>query len=333
MSVEVSVVVPTYRRPDLLRNCLEALLAQDFEPRAYEIVVVDNAGSDETRRLVESIAENNGRAGAGSTASAYPAVYYLEETKRPGPAAARNRGWKFAHGEIIAFTDDDCIPDGKWLKEGLRQLREGSDAVIGRVVVPIRGIPTDYEKNIARLETADFVTANCFIRCSAIQAAGGFDERFTTAWREDSDLQFHILSLSLKMGRAPEAKVVHPVRPASWDISLKEQRKSMFNALLFKKYPALYRERIQASPPWRYYAITGAVIGLLLATVEGQWGIAASLGLCWTILTAGFVVKRLRGTRHTPDHIAEMIVTSMIIPPLSIFWRLYGALKYRTWFL
>lgn len=332
MSVEVSVVVPTYKRPDLLRNCLDALLEQDFDPRGYEIVVVDNAGSEETRRLVESIPQANSRVGAGS-AGIYPVVYYLEESERPGPAAARNLGWKFAHGEFIAFTDDDCIPDSRWLKEGLRQLREGYDAVIGRTVVPITGIPTDYEKNISRLETAEFVTANCFIRCSALQAAGGFDERFTTAWREDSDLHFRILSLSLKVGRASNARVVHPVRPARWGISVKEQRKSMFNALLFKKYPDLYHERIQISPPWHYYAITGSAIGLLLAAIEGQRGIAASLGLCWIILTAGFILRRLRGTRHTPRHLAEMVVTAMVIPPLSVYWRLYGALKYRVWFL
>ncbi len=63
MSLQVSVVVPTYNRPDLLRNCLDALLEQDFEPAAYEIVVVDNAGSDKTRRLVEALAEKNSAAG------------------------------------------------------------------------------------------------------------------------------------------------------------------------------------------------------------------------------------------------------------------------------
>lgn len=65
-------------------------------------------------------------------------------------------------------------------------------------------------------------------------AGGGFDERFRMAWREDSDLHFRSLERSYKLGHAPMAKVIHPVRPARWGISVHEQRKSMFNALLYK---------------------------------------------------------------------------------------------------
>ncbi len=333
MTVEVSVVVPTFKRPDLLENCLKALLKQDFDPDAFEIVIVDNAGSDAARRLVQSYSARNQDVGAGSRAGAHPAIYYLEEVERPGPAAARNVGWKFAHGEIVAFTDDDCLPDRKWLAEGVRQLHEGYDAVTGRVVVPISGIPSDHDKNISRLETAEFVTANCFFRCRALQATGGFDERFTVAWREDSDLHFRILSLSLKIGRASKARVVHPVRPAAWGVSVQEQRKSMYNALLFKKYPALYRERIQPRPPLRYYAIVLCAVGLIASLLAREANFALVLGVLWAMLTGEFVLQRLRGSKHTLSHIAEMIVTSILIPPISIYWRIYGAVKYRVWFV
>src|SRR5207244_12953942 len=63
---------------------------------------------------------------------------------------------------------------------------------------------------------------------------------------------------------APDAVVVHPLRPASWGVSLRQQRKSMFNALLYKKHPRLYREKIQAAPPWHYYGIVGALLALLV---------------------------------------------------------------------
>ncbi len=324
--------MPTYKRPALLRSCLKALLDQDFDPRAYEIVVVDNAGSVQTRELVEAMSEESGM-DVGTITSVRPALYYLEEVERSGPAAARNAGWKFAHGEIIAFTDDDCLPERGWLTEGVRQLREGYDAVTGRTIVPIDGVPTDYEKSISRLETAEFLTANCFIRCNALQATGGFDERFTTAWREDSDLHFRLLSLSLKVGRASRARVVHPVRPAPWGISLKEQRKSRFNALLFKKHPALYRERIQPSPPLRYYGVLISLVGLVAAVAIGWTYLAISMALIWIWLTGQFVVQRLRGTKHSVEHIFEMIITSILIPPLAVYWRLNGALTYRVWFL
>lgn len=56
MTIRVSVVVPTYKRPELLRRCLAALLTQDFDPKAYEIIIADDAACDETRCLVEEYA-------------------------------------------------------------------------------------------------------------------------------------------------------------------------------------------------------------------------------------------------------------------------------------
>src|SRR6185312_2066302 len=100
--MRVSVVVPTYRRPDLLDRCLTALAAQDFDAWAYEIVVADDAASDATRRQVEGWAAKN----------PVPA-HYLAVTATRGPSGARNAGWRLARGEIVAFTDDDCIPDSR----------------------------------------------------------------------------------------------------------------------------------------------------------------------------------------------------------------------------
>ncbi len=107
MSVQVSVVVPTYKRPDLLRKCLEALVKQDFSPRAYEIIVVDDAGSEDTRSLVESFPGTESARRSGRGADPCPRVSYAAATQTQGPAAARNLGWRMARGEIIAFTDDD----------------------------------------------------------------------------------------------------------------------------------------------------------------------------------------------------------------------------------
>ena len=70
--------------------------------------------------------------------------------------------------------------------------------------------------------------------------------------------------------RAPQAVVVHPVRPAAWGVSLGQQRKSMFNALLYQKHPQLYRCRIQPGPPWHYYRIAGALLGARLGDKRQQ---------------------------------------------------------------
>jgi hypothetical protein len=102
---------------------------------------------------------------------------------------------------------------------------------------------------------------------------------------------------------------------------------------LYKKFPARYRERIRASPPWDYYATVGALAAAPASVAFGFPVVApAALGL-WAALTIRFCLRRLRQTSTDPRHVFEIAVTSALIPPLSVFWRLYGALKFRVLFL
>lgn len=320
--MDATVVVPTYRRPDLLDRCLAALAIQEYDPAAFEVVVADDAACEATRRQVD-----------GWLGRASVAIHYVAPTGR-GPAAARNAGWRSGRGRVVAFTDDDCIPDPRWLAEGLATLGDaGAAAASGRVIVPVPERPTDYERDAAGLASAQFVTANCFVRREALEAVGGFDERYEAAWREDSDLQFSLLERSLTITRSPGAVVVHPVRPAPWGVSLKQQRKSQYNALLYKKFPRRYRRAIQPAPPWHYYAAVAALAGAPAALLAGAYAAAATAAVAWAALTSRFCLRRLRGTTLAPGHLAEMAVTSALIPPLSIFWRLYGALRFRVFFL
>ena len=335
----VSVVVPTYKRPDLLIRCLTALVEQDIDPTTYEILIADDAACDETRREVESWATR-------ITACGHT-LRYIPVTGMHGPAAARNAGWRAAFGTIIAFTDDDCLPTPGWLRAGIAAFTDGVVGVSGKLVIPLCHAPTDYECNAAQLATAEFVTANCFYRRDCLDAIGGFDERFTAAWREDSDLIFRLMERYCRRGDheghpdgvgepfiyAPEAVVVHPIRPAQWGISLKQQRKSMFNALLYKKHPELYHQKIQSSPPWHYYGILGALFAILLGLVGRKQSLSFIAACLWLLLTGRFCLHRLRGTSRERRHIAEMLVTSLLIPPLAIFWRLRGAIKFRVFFL
>lgn len=318
------MVVPTYHRNALLRRCLIALLEQDIDPGSYDIWVADDAASPKTRAVVEELAGREGRS----------ALCYLPVRQTQGPAAARNAGWRAASGEVIAFTDDDCIPDPGWLRAGLDALTGGAAGAGGRIVVPLPDHPTDYERDAAGLAglKPEFVTANAFYRRDALEAVGGFDERFEAAWREDADLYFTLLERGCELVDAPGAVVVHPVRPAPWGVSIKQQRKSQYNALLYKKHPRLYRERIQSGPPWRYVFIAASMLAALAGLLAGRRRLARRGGLLWAALTARFAADRLADTSHAPAHVAEMIVTSTIIPLLSLYWRLRGALKFRTWF-
>src|SRR5690606_9508356 len=135
----------------------------------------------------------------------------------------------------------------------------------------------------------------CFVRKRVLERIGGFDEGFRMAWREDSDLHFRLLRCGARIARAPDAVVVHPVRPAPWGVSLRQQRKVMFDALLFKKHRALYRSRIRAGARWDYYVISGCLILMMLGFFQ-----AVAL---WLLLTGNFFLRRIRGTSKRPAHV------------------------------
>ena len=73
--------------------------------------------------------------------------------------------------------------------------------------------PTDYELDAAGLASAEFATANVFVERAALMRIGGFDERFTSAWREDSDLQFALIEAGFVLARADDAVVLIPFGP------------------------------------------------------------------------------------------------------------------------
>lgn len=331
MTVLVSVVVPTFRRPALLARCLEALLAQSLHPSLYEIVVADDAPEDAVRALVERARANCKRMRA--EAQARCALRYVAVRETQGAAGARNAGWRAAQGEIIAFTDDDTVPDRHWLLAGLRALAGGASAVTGRVEMPLPERPTDYEKDAAGLTRAEFVTANCFVRREVLERVGGFDERFTRAWREDSDLHFRLLEAGCRIDSAPDALVVHPVRPAGFGVSLAQQRKVVFDALLYRKHPRLYRQRIRRVPPIGYYVAAASVLAAATLAATGRPRAACVALVPWLIVALRFAIVRLRGTTHSPRHVVEMAITSAAIPLASVFWRGVGSIRHRVLFL
>lgn len=318
----ISVVVPTYKRPDLLQRCLNALVQQTVPTREYEVIVADDGPDDDTRSCVDTIAQTTN-----------VVLRYVPVTTTQGPAGARNAGWRAARAEIIAFTDDDTIPEVGWLAAALKHFTPDVMAATGQVIMPISDPPTDYELDANGLTRAEFVTANCFVRRSVLEDIGGFDERFQLAWREDSDLHFALLTRGYGIGHIPEAAVLHPVRPAPMGVSIKQQRKVVFDALLYKKWPRLYRTRIRPRPPWNYLAIVACLAIAAVAVLAGVPRIALLALVAWAALTLHFCWLRLRRTARTPKHILEMLYTSVLIPPLAVYWRLVGAWRFRTAFL
>jgi glycosyltransferase involved in cell wall biosynthesis len=123
--LSVGVIIPTRNRAGMLRNTLEALTRQARAPD--EVIVVDNGSADDTRQVIEQF---NGR---------LPVRYFYEPI--PGAGQARNLGIRHATSEILAFTDDDCIPDEDWLRFiELSFLRDPSIGMVaGKVTAKLDG--------------------------------------------------------------------------------------------------------------------------------------------------------------------------------------------------
>lgn len=321
MEVKISVIIPTYQRPELLKRCIGALLKQSFSQDEYEIIVISDGPDNSAEKVAKSLAKN-----------AKTQIKYLSTEIKKGPAAARNLGWMSAKGNLIAFTDDDCIPSYTWLSDIWKAYNEEEEiAFTGKVTVPIPAEPTDYELNLFHLETAEFVTANCACTKMALLKTGGFDERFQIAWREDSDLHFKLIEHHIPI-KPIRAVVEHPVRKAPWGISIKEQKKGIFNALLYKKHPILYRERIKPAPSWNYYFMVLFVIVAIIGLISNLHLLFVGAALLWLILLTEFIRKRLSFTSQSAPHVIEIIITSIFIPFLSIYWQIYGAVKYKVLF-
>ena len=206
MSLAFSVVVPTYNRRDALRACLHALTRQQYSRDAFEVIIIDDGGSDSLKDLEQSF---DGKL-----------RLRFQSQQRSGPATARNLGALIAKGEYLAFTDDDCEPSPDWLENLHQKLVAHPNALIGgRVVNALPGnacaaasqqlidyLYLSYTQN----GTPRFFASNNFaLSGRAFKHAGGFDESFPLPAAEDRDFCARWTRSGGAMVYAPAALVHH----------------------------------------------------------------------------------------------------------------------------
>lgn len=165
----VSVIVPVYNDAGPLALCLDALESQTY-PGGYEVVVVDNGSAPPLAPHVR----------------AHPHARVVVET-RPGSYPARNRGVAVSRGEVIAFTDADCVPKPDWIERGVEALHAdpGCGAVAGRIElayrVPTRPTAIDLYSSLtsrrqhANVEYGFGETANLFTWRRVLDEVGPFE--------------------------------------------------------------------------------------------------------------------------------------------------------------
>lgn len=217
----VSVVIGTYNRCDVLRGALESLLSQDSGGTPYEVIVVDNNSTDDTRSMVVNLGDKYGCKNL---------IYRFERTQ--GVSHARNTGIGAARGRLIAFTDDDIRPARNWIasvRDGFDKF-PNADCIGGKVLPPPSTqfpgwLTEEHWTPLALLDLGDkpieldvrngpgLVAANLAVRASIFADVGLFQPHLqrvksSLGSMEDHEFQFRVSDAKKKLMYLPDL-VVH----------------------------------------------------------------------------------------------------------------------------
>ncbi|MCF6285563.1 MAG: glycosyltransferase family 2 protein, partial [Candidatus Hydrogenedentes bacterium] len=211
-NIEVSVVIPAYNQADLLIRLLDSLAAMTDTP-VWEVIIVDDASTDNTRRAVE----------AWLQAQQDIRGCYLCQQHNQGPGAARNRGLEAAQGNVVAFTDTDCAVSPDWLTALVAPLADDEQiAGVGGTV-----LPCNPDNPFARYNTLNhtlepitspdyaipyLVTCNGCYRRDALLSVGGFPTDIQRPGGEDIAASIALYKQGYRFAFAPDATIQHDYR-------------------------------------------------------------------------------------------------------------------------
>jgi glycosyltransferase involved in cell wall biosynthesis len=229
---QASVVIPTFNGATRkLADCLEALRNQKTTC-CYEIIVVDDGSTDDTVRLVQSMTEIR-----------------LIAQEQQGPAAARNLGSHQARGEIVLFTDDDCIPQPDWLEAMLKPFADGSVAgVKGRYLsrqpeLIAQFVQLEYEEKYDRLSRFSYIdlidTYSAAFRRNLLIDSGGFSTQFRVPSVEDREFSWRLAQNGNRLVFQPAAQVWHIHPQTVSEYFWKKFKNGFYGIQLIKKYPGM----------------------------------------------------------------------------------------------
>ena len=233
----IAVVAATRNRAGRLAGLLGSLEAQSLEPGRFEVVVVDDGSTDDTRTVLEQATER-GRL-------ALTAVRAGGE----GPARARNLGWRAARAPLVAFTDDDCEADPGWLEAMLALAQRHPGAIVQGPTTPI---PAERERlgpfsRTRRIEEPGpwYETCNILYPRELLERLGGFDERYPEPLGEDTDLGWRAREQGTELVWAPDARVHHAVDEVGAAGILRATMIGADAVAVFDRHPELRRTTLR----------------------------------------------------------------------------------------
>lgn len=280
---DMSVVIPTYRRPGFLFDLVGCLEGQRMSTDRFEVLIIDNGSLDDTwSSLMQLVAETPLRL----------AVVKLAENR--GPAAARNTGISLVRGDVVAFTDDDCLPTSGWLDGLWSAFEEGADLVQGLTRPDPDGRRTSaWDRSVEILVPSGlFETCNMAYRTEHLRRVGGFDastavigHRAARPFGEDAQLGWRVDSLGARYCFAGDAVVYHRWLPGSFGTWLSERRQ-------LANFAALARRSSGVSGLlWRHVFLTPTTAAFDLALVSV--GLGLGVRRAWLLLGAlPWIVRR-----------------------------------------
>lgn len=244
----VSIIVPSFRRPEVLRLTLEALSRVDYPADRHEIIVVDDGSGDETPVVVRAARAECQR------------VRYCEQPNS-GVATARNNGARIARGDNLIFIDDDIIVESDFIHHHLRVMREFDRCFVnghweftpdfeaalretpfGRFRLGIeQWIKQGEPKKSLRgsyVETESATAQNLGVRAEDYWKVGGFDEEFPYAGREDQEFSMRAAKAGYRFIRDLELRVLQDDRRLTLrQFCGRKRRDAVTVVLLASKYP------------------------------------------------------------------------------------------------
>ncbi len=249
----VSVIIPVFNNSKGLKKCLEALENQTYSKNFYEVIVVDNGSDENIKEVVRQF---------GQAFAAYES--------QPGSYCARNKGLLLAKGELIAFTDSDCIPSLDWIEKGVAHLLQVPNCglVAGQIKLFFKNPdqPTAvelYDRITIGFPQKKFIeesrygaTANLFTFRSVIDKVGHFDETLKSSG--DREWGQRVFATGYEQIYTDDVCVAHPARHSWNELHKKIIRIVGGHQDLKKKHGYSSKDFIRdlamdLSPPFRIY--------------------------------------------------------------------------------
>ena len=249
----VSVVVCSYNGGRTLEHCIQSLLDIDYPN--YEVIVVDDGSTDET----------------GAILARYPQLTAIHQ-KNLGLGEARNVGLRAATGDVIAYTDSDCVVDRDWLTYAVAVLEQSDAAAVGgpnltpndgRIAACVDAAPGQPTHVLESDQVAEHIPGcNMFFRRTALEAINGFDPQFRKAG-DDVDVCWRLQQAGYWITFASSAFVWHHRRPRPRAYLKQQIGYGEAEALLHFKHPERFNSRGQGK--WRGELYGDSLRGLVLS--------------------------------------------------------------------